>query len=78
MDELADLPESVRGLALHRFRLLQPYLEQNRPLRQVAIGAGISYRTAQRWVTRYQEFGLVALARKKRADCGPAYPRGRR
>jgi hypothetical protein len=33
MDELTGLPESVRKLALDRFHLLQPHLEQNRPLR---------------------------------------------
>ena len=70
MDELAGLPESVRRLALDRFRLLRPHLEENRPLRQVAVDAGIPYRTAQRWLTRYQQFGLTALARKKRADTG--------
>jgi hypothetical protein len=70
MDELSRLPESVRKLALDRFRLLQPHLEQNRPLRPVAIEAGIPYRTAQRWVTRFQRFGLAALVRKKRTDAG--------
>src|SRR5260370_15718431 len=70
MGQLAGLPQSVRELALDRFRLLPPYLEQGRPLRLVAIEAGIPYRTAQRWATRYQQFGLVALARKRRADTG--------
>src|SRR5690242_10170228 len=70
MDELAGLPESVQKAALDRFRLLQPYLEQSRPLRLVAIEAGTPYRTARRWVPRYQQFGLVALARKRRADTG--------
>jgi putative transposase len=70
MDELSGLPESVRKLALDRFRLLQPHLEQNRPLRPIAIEAGIPYRTAQRWVTRFQRFGLAALIRKKRTDAG--------
>jgi len=69
MNELSGLPESVRKLALDRFRLLRPHLEQNQPLRQVALEAGIPYRTAQRWLTRYKQFGL-ALARKKRADKG--------
>ena len=36
MDELAGLPESVRKLALDRFRLLQPHLEEDRSLRLVA------------------------------------------
>ena len=69
MAELSGLPESVRKLALDR-RLLQPHLEQNQPLRPNAIEAGIPCRTAQRWVTRFQPFGLAALARKKRTDVG--------
>jgi putative transposase len=66
----AGLSEDSRKLALDRFRLLQPHLEQNRPLRPVAVEAGIPFRTAQRWVALYQRFGLVALARKKRHDRG--------
>ena len=69
MEELAGLPEEIRKLALQRFHLLQPHLEQNRPLRAVAA-AGIRYRTAQRWVIRYQQFGLAALTRKERANNG--------
>jgi putative transposase len=70
MDELSGLPEALRKVALERFRLLQPHFEQNRPLRSVAHEAGIPYRTAQRWVARYQQFGLGALTRKRRADSG--------
>jgi putative transposase len=70
MDDLVGLPESVRKQALERFRLLQPHIERNRPLRSVASNAGIPYRTAQRWVAQYLRFGLAALTRKKRADVG--------
>ena len=70
MDELAGLSEDARKLALIRFRLLQPHLEQHRPLRPVAVEAGIAFRTAQRWVALYQRFGLAALARKQRDDSG--------
>jgi len=70
MNELSRLPEAVRKLALDRFRLLRPHLEENQPLRPVAIEAGIPYRTAQRWVSRYQRFGLAALVRKRRTDAG--------
>ena len=70
MDELAALPEEARKLAFDRFRLLQPHLEQGRPLRSVAVEAGVPIRTAYRWVAGYRRFGLVALARKKRADAG--------
>ena len=70
MDELAGLSEEARTLALDRFRLLKPHLEQNRPLRLVTLEAGIPFRTAQRWVAQYKRFGLAALARKKRDDSG--------
>jgi hypothetical protein len=36
MDELAGLPEEARNLAMERFRLLQPHLEQNESLISVA------------------------------------------
>lgn len=70
MEHLAELAEDARNLALDRFRLIQPYLEQNQPLQSVADAAGVPYRTAQRWVAQYRLFGLVALARKRREDRG--------
>jgi len=70
MDELAGLPEEARRLALDRFRLLQPHLEQNEPLTSVAKAAGIPYRTAHRLVSQYRRHGLAALVRKKRLDRG--------
>jgi len=70
VDHLPGLPEEARKLALNRFRLLQPHLEDNRPLKAVAAAAGIPFRSAQRWVAQYRQFGLAALARKKRTDTG--------
>jgi len=70
MDQLAGLTEEARKLALDRFRLIQPHLEQNQSLQSVAKAAGVPYRTAQRWVAQYRLFGLVALARKRRGDRG--------
>jgi putative transposase len=55
---------------MERFRLLQPHLEQNKPLTSVAKAAGIPYRTAHRLVSEYRQHGLAALVRKKRADRG--------
>src|ERR1017187_4506935 len=72
MDQLAALTEEARDLALNRFRLLQPHLDDDRPLKAVAAAVGIPFRTAQRWVSLYRQFGLAALARKKRTDNGPA------
>jgi putative transposase len=70
MDQLAGLTEEARKLALDRFRLVQPHLEDGRPLKLVAAAAEIPFRTAQRWVSLYRQFGLAALSRKKRADNG--------
>ena len=70
MDQLAVLTEEARKLALDRFRLLRPHLEDDRPLKSVANAAGIPFRTAQRWVALYHLYGLTALARKIRVDNG--------
>ena len=70
MDELASLQESAREIALERFRIIQPYLEQDRSLSVIARKARIPYRTIHRWLTRYWRFGLAALARKAREDRG--------
>lgn len=70
MDQLAALSEDARELALGRFRLLQPHIENGTSLRLVAEDAGIPCRTAQRWVGLYHEFGLVGLSRKNRTDKG--------
>src|SRR2546425_8232366 len=70
MDQLVGLTEEARKLALDRFRLIQPHLEQNQSLQSVADAEGVPYRTAQRWVAQYRLFGLVALVRKRRGGRG--------
>jgi hypothetical protein len=70
MQELSGVSEASRDLAMSRFRLIQPYLEQKRSLQLVASDAKICFRTAQRWVSQYRKLGLVALVRKSREDRG--------
>jgi putative transposase len=70
MQKLLELPEAAREQALARFHLLQPHLEEKRPLDAVAKAAGLNFRTAGRWVARYREYGIAGLARQKRADQG--------
>ena len=67
---MSGLPEEARKLAMERFRLLQPHLEQNESLISVAKAAGIPYRTAHRLVSEYRRHGLAALVRKQRKDRG--------
>jgi hypothetical protein len=47
MNALASLSESARKIALDRFRLRQPHLEEKMLLKAVAPNADIRYRTAQ-------------------------------
>lgn len=75
MDELAGLSQGARKLAMERFRLLQPHLEQNESLISVAKAAGIPYRTAHRLVSEYRRHGLAALVRKQAAPTKPSAQR---
>src|SRR3979490_2762443 len=52
MQELSGVSEAARDLAMARFRLIQPYLEERRSLQLVAADANLSFRTAQRWVSQ--------------------------
>ena len=70
MQELSGVSEAARELAMSRFRLIQAHLEQNRPLQLVAADGKLTFRTAQRWVSQYRKFGLIALVRKSRDDRG--------
>jgi putative transposase len=67
---LSELTEDQRALALERFQILQPHLEEGVPLIRLAEQHGLFYRTLQRWLARYRQYGLVGLARPKRRDRG--------
>jgi len=56
--------------ALRRFGVLRPYLQDGVALSVAAAGAGVSARTARRWLARYRTGGLAALARPARSDRG--------
>lgn len=63
-------PESEMAEAAERLFLLRAYLDGELPLARVASEAGISLRTARRWVARVRDGGPAALARKPRSDAG--------
>jgi putative transposase len=67
---LAALSADRRQQAMARFAVLQPHLEGDVPLTRAAANAGVSLRTAQRWLTRYRRHGLAGLARLVRRDAG--------
>lgn len=66
--KLTELTISQRELALQRFQILRPFLEDGVPLTRVAQAKGLKLRTAQGWVTRYRRQGLIGLLHQGRAD----------
>jgi hypothetical protein len=50
---LADMSDVERKLALERYKLLEPHLQNGRELRSVSKGSDVSFRTLQRWVAGY-------------------------
>jgi putative transposase len=66
--KLTELNEQERAEALRRFHLIQPFLEGQSTLKAIAEKHNTSCRTIQRWISRYQKYGLAGLARKRRQD----------
>jgi putative transposase len=62
------LTEDQRKLAMERFAVLQPHLENDVPLTSAARHGEISIRTAERWLARYRQDGLAGLVRATRSD----------
>lgn len=70
---VADKRQSVRlptKRSAEWFTVLRPYLDGDAPLTKIAEEAGISLRTARRWVAQIRKGGPAALNRKQRADNG--------
>ena len=66
----SELSESARTIALSRFKIIQPFLEDGVPLPQIVATENISLSTARRWVARYRQDGLAGLVRNQRKDKG--------
>ena len=65
---VAGLTEEQRRLAMERFAVLRPHIEDDVPLARAARSAGIPVRTAERWLARYRQKGFVGLVRLNRID----------
>ena len=61
------LTEAQRQVAMERFAVLQPHLDEDVPLARAARQAGVPIRTAERWLARYRQRGLAGLARPVRS-----------
>ena len=67
---LTEMTEMERAKAMARFAVLRPFLDAETSLARVATDAGVSTRTAQRWLARYRANGLPGLVRHPRMDAG--------
>lgn len=69
-NSVGNLTAEQRSEAMSKFTLLQPHLEGDTSLAQIASDGKIPIRTVQRWLARYRVFGLAGLARARRGDTG--------
>ena len=69
-DSAAQLDEQRLEDALGRFAVVRAHLEDGLSLSTAAARAGVSARTARRWLARYRSGGLEALTRPARSDRG--------
>jgi putative transposase len=67
---LVELDAARREMAMRRWAVLRPHVEDGVPLTAAAREAGVPLRTAQRWLARYRADGLIGLARTTRSDRG--------
>ena len=67
---LTQLSDEERGNATQKYRLIEPYLNNEQTLKLVAQNKSIPVRTLGLWVKKYREQGLIGLARRSRCDKG--------
>jgi putative transposase len=67
---LTALTEDQRELAMERFSLLKPALEDGVSQTQIAQIHRLSLRTIQRWMHAYRTQGLIGLVKVGRSDRG--------
>jgi len=65
---ISDLTQSQKDEAQRKYRLIQPFLQNERTLASICNEHNIPLRTARTWVSLYRRSGLAALARKQRID----------
>jgi putative transposase len=67
---MTELSSIERNKAHQKYKIIQPYLNNECTLQSIANTHQIPRRTLSVWVKRYQTKGLLALARKRRRDKG--------
>lgn len=67
---LTSCSEDQRQNAMDKYKIIKPYLFHENSLQNIVEQSGISKRTLQYWIRKYQRFGLKGLVRRNRSDTG--------
>lgn len=65
---LTSFSEQHRIAAMKKYKIIEPYLNKQETIKEIAIKNKVSTRTLYRWVQKYEHDGLVGLIRKTRTD----------
>lgn len=69
-ESLAQLTDAARDNATQKYKIIEPYINDEQTLKVIAENKSIPVRTLGLWVKKYREQGLVGLARQSRCDKG--------
>lgn len=67
---LTSFSDQQRIDAMKKYKIIEPYLNKQETIKEIAIKNKIPTRTLYRWVQKYEHDGLVGLIRKTRTDFG--------
>ncbi|MED1305534.1 transposase [[Bacillus thuringiensis] serovar konkukian] len=56
--------------AYKKYKIIFPYLENEKTVQQISNETKLSIRIIQYWICKFKENGLLGLVRKERSDCG--------
>lgn len=65
---LTSYSEEQRKTAVHKYRIIEPYLIGEKKLNTIVGESGFAKRTLHYWIQAYEQFGLCGLIRQKRSD----------
>lgn len=71
---LSSIDSQERSEALKKFEIIKPFLEDSVPLAKISRTTGVASRTLWRWVSAYNEKGLLGLTRQKRLSSKSSIP----
>lgn len=70
MQQFSELSEDKRELAFKKYKIIEPFLNGQDSLANIARQNSLPKSSLTRWVTRYRKQGLSGLAKKQRKDLG--------